>query len=304
MKLGETLQDESLAEGELNATPLVSVLMTAYNRENYIAEAIESVLASDYLNFELIIVDDRSSDKTVDIIRSYQQRDSRIRFFVNDTNLGDYPNRNQAVSKASGEYLFFVDSDDQVFVNGISLLIKTMRKYPGASFGMYYFLPDCIEPVMLDGKEAIQQHFFKKPFLVIGPGATILKKSFLDKIGGYPVAYGAANDMFFNLKACCYSPVVLLPFTFMKYRIHDGQEQNNRYGYIYNNYLYMKAAIAELPLGLRDEQQKWLLKKNKRRFLVNACKYFFKTGNVSKTNDLFKITNFSYQDVFQAIFQR
>ena len=59
--------------------PLVSVLMTAYNREKYIAEAIESVLASTYKNFELIIVDDCSKDKTVEIARRYAKKDQRIK---------------------------------------------------------------------------------------------------------------------------------------------------------------------------------------------------------------------------------
>jgi glycosyltransferase involved in cell wall biosynthesis len=67
--------------------PLVSVLMTAYNREKYIAEAIQSVLSSSYTNFELIIVDDRSSDRTVEIARSFEKRDSRIRVYVNEQNL-------------------------------------------------------------------------------------------------------------------------------------------------------------------------------------------------------------------------
>ena len=58
--------------------PLVSVLMTAYNREQYLAEAIESVLASTFTHFELIIADDCSTDRTVEIAKSYASRDSRV----------------------------------------------------------------------------------------------------------------------------------------------------------------------------------------------------------------------------------
>ena len=63
--------------------PLVSVLMTAYNREKYISEAIESVLSSTFKNFELIIVDDGSVDNTVKIARGYELKDSRIKVFTN-----------------------------------------------------------------------------------------------------------------------------------------------------------------------------------------------------------------------------
>ena len=89
----------------MNIQPLVSVLMTSYNRENYIAEAIESVLASTYKNFELIIVDDRSKDRTVEIARSYESKDDRVKVYINEKNLGDYPNRNKAASYAKGFYI-------------------------------------------------------------------------------------------------------------------------------------------------------------------------------------------------------
>ncbi|MBN8834489.1 MAG: glycosyltransferase family 2 protein [Sphingobacteriales bacterium] len=75
-------------------SPLVSVLMTAYNRQPFIAEAIESVIASTYQNWELIIVDDCSNDDTVSIAKSYLLKDNRIQVFENKKNLGDYPNRN------------------------------------------------------------------------------------------------------------------------------------------------------------------------------------------------------------------
>ena len=96
-------------EDSINIPPLVSVLMTAWNRQEFIAEAIESVLASTYNNFELIIVDDCSTDNTVAIARTYQEQDTRIKIFQNEKNLGDYPNRNKAVSYASGKYIKYLD---------------------------------------------------------------------------------------------------------------------------------------------------------------------------------------------------
>ena len=66
--------------------PLVSVLMTAFNRQNFIEEAIESVLSSTYTNFELIVVDDCSTDNTVAVAQKYAERDKRIKLFVNNKN--------------------------------------------------------------------------------------------------------------------------------------------------------------------------------------------------------------------------
>jgi glycosyltransferase involved in cell wall biosynthesis len=76
---------------QINNELLISVLMTAFNREKYIGYAIESVLASTYEDFELIIVDDCSTDSTVQIARRYELKDSRIKVFENTVNLGDYP---------------------------------------------------------------------------------------------------------------------------------------------------------------------------------------------------------------------
>src|SRR5205814_9393285 len=96
------------------SAPLISVLTTAYNREKYIAEAIESVLASTFKDFEMIIVDDCSKDHTVEIARRYSS-DPRVQVHVNEKNLGDYPNRNCASSFACGIYLKYLDSDDVIY---------------------------------------------------------------------------------------------------------------------------------------------------------------------------------------------
>ena len=110
--------------------PLVSVLMTAYNREKYIAEAIESVLASTYTHFELIIVDDRSADQTVSIAKEYETRDQRIKVYVNEENLGQFPNRNKAATYARGKYIKYLDSDDRLYDFSLDYCVNMMEKNP------------------------------------------------------------------------------------------------------------------------------------------------------------------------------
>jgi glycosyltransferase involved in cell wall biosynthesis len=86
----------------MSNSPLVSVLMTAFNREEYIAEAIESVLGQTLADFELIISDDCSTDRTLEIANAFARRDGRIRVLRNASNLGDYPNRRCAAALARG----------------------------------------------------------------------------------------------------------------------------------------------------------------------------------------------------------
>jgi glycosyltransferase involved in cell wall biosynthesis len=114
----------------------LSVLMTSFNRESLITESIQSVLNSSFTEFEFIIVDDVSSDSTWAIIQKYASKDSRIKAFRNDTNLGDYLNRNKAVSYASGKYIKFVDSDDVIDRDCLEIMISQMETYPNVSFGL------------------------------------------------------------------------------------------------------------------------------------------------------------------------
>ncbi|HMI62055.1 MAG TPA: glycosyltransferase family A protein, partial [Puia sp.] len=144
----------------LSESPLVSILMTAYNREKYIGAAIESVLASTYTQFELIVVDDRSKDRTVEIARGYEAKDSRLRVYINETNLGDYPNRNQAASYAKGVYLKYVDADDYIYPWGLELLVRMMEQFPDCGWGLCS-LPQNIKepfPIRLTPVEAYQYH--------------------------------------------------------------------------------------------------------------------------------------------------
>ena len=285
---------------KLEEEPLVSVLMTAYNREKYIAEAIESVLASTYKNFELIVVDDASKDNTVKIAKEYEQKDLRIKTYVNVMNLGQFPNRNKAAEYAKGKFILYVDSDDKILKNGIKLLIEAMCSHPESSFGMQ--CKTVKEPCVLPTEIAIRNHFFKDTLLVHGPGATIIKRDFFLKIGKYPTEYGIPGDMYFNLKASCFTGILLIPFDFMFYRIHDNQELSNSYDYLYNNYKYLNVALKELPLPLTKEELEWLSYKNKRRFSFNILQFLINSMNVKKTYKAIKLANFSIKDFVIGIF--
>jgi glycosyltransferase involved in cell wall biosynthesis len=274
--------------------------MTAYNREKYIEEAINSVLQNSYKNFELIIIDDNSKDKTVFIVEKYLLVDNRIKLFKNKVNLGDYPNRNKAASYASGDFLMYVDSDDKLLPRTIETIIESVKDDDHFNFAMYF--PHSTEKIILDGNIALHKHFFEKQFLYMGPGGTFIRKKYFDLIGCYPEKYGPANDMYFNLRACINSKIHLFPFEFIFYRIHDSQEINNNYSYLYNNYNYMMDALNHLQLPFSQWQISWLKKKTKRRFVVNTFSYYIKSKNIRKTLGALKKTNFRISDFLQGIF--
>ena len=107
---------------------LVSIVMPAYNCEDYIAESVESILSQTYKNWELIIVDDCSSDRTSDIAIKYTLQDKRIRFVSMDRNSGPAVVRNKAIEESRGQYIAFLDSDDLWIPGKLEIQIKMMKE--------------------------------------------------------------------------------------------------------------------------------------------------------------------------------
>lgn len=92
--------------------PLVTVIMPAYNAEKYIAAAISSVLSQSYGELELLVIDDCSSDKSVEIAEGFERMDSRVKVLRNTQNMGVARTRNRGFDLARGEWIALIDSDD------------------------------------------------------------------------------------------------------------------------------------------------------------------------------------------------
>lgn len=95
--------------GEL---PLIYVVMSCYNREKYVVEAIESILNQTYTNFEFIIIDDCSTDNTFEIVKEYAKKDNRILALKNDKNYCYVHSLNKGIEIAKGKYIARMDDDD------------------------------------------------------------------------------------------------------------------------------------------------------------------------------------------------
>lgn len=123
-------------------SPLVSVIMPCYNMEKYISDTIASVRKQTFPHWELVIVDDASTDRTVDIVKSYQNQDDRIRFFVKPTHSGIADTRNQCLKMAQGRYLAFLDSDDVWYPEKLEQQLQFMTE---RNIGFSYSSYDCID---------------------------------------------------------------------------------------------------------------------------------------------------------------
>ena len=209
------------------SAPAVSVLMTAFNRERYVAEAIESVLGQTLEDFELVVVDDASHDRTVDIARKYEA-DPRVRVVVNERNLGDYPNRNRAAALARGEFIKFHDSDDVMYPHCLAAMVEPLRAEPGAALALSsgWHWPGGPCPMLLTPRLAYQREFLGQGLFMCGPAGALIRTDVFRSLGGFPER-GAASDYVFWLKACASVGVLLVPADLFWYRIHPGQEIQN-----------------------------------------------------------------------------
>jgi glycosyltransferase involved in cell wall biosynthesis len=112
------------------ALPHISVMMSCYNSERYVARAIESILKQTYKGFEFLIADDRSTDGTLAIIERYAKRDKRIRVVRNAKNLGLTKTLNHLLGLARGEYLARMDADDECLAGRFAAQVSFLDKHP------------------------------------------------------------------------------------------------------------------------------------------------------------------------------
>ena len=269
-------------------SPAISVLMTTYNREKYVGAAIESVLNSSFKDFELVVVDDRSTDKTVDIVREWQAKDDRVKLFINNQNLGDYPNRNQAAAHATGKYLKYVDADDLIYPWGLQILWECMERFPEAGWGLCSLAQDKARPFpfVLETQEAYRYHYLGPGLFHKAPLSSIIKKELFDAVGGFePGRMVGDFEMWHRL--AFQSPVVLMPHGMVWYRAHDDQESNviGEFEEVYRK-ISLKHLHAE-PKPLTPAELQLVAQLKRKKHLKFAAIYLAK-GN-------FKLAQHSYR---------
>ncbi len=179
-----------------------SVILPTYNRAGILKNAIDSVLAQTYRNFELIIVDDGSTDQTADVVRHIE--DPRIRYVYTQINRGAAAARNYGIAQASKEaaYIAFEDSDDLWHPDKLEKQLLEMEKHPEAGFcyhkiaydmggGYQAILPDERLPLEKKQGEIYVQLLYDN--LVDCP-SMLVRRELLDQIGGFDETLKALED--------------------------------------------------------------------------------------------------------------
>lgn len=209
---------------EVAAQSEISVLMSVFNGDVFLRRAVESIVAQTFSDFEFVIVDDASTDKTSEILAEYAARDSRIHVFRNERNLGLTASLNVGLSHCRGRYVARMDADDVAEPERFMTQYWFMEEHPDVAAS-----GTCVRVIDEEGKmlgektlaltyeEVKSKMLFNNQFIhsTLFFRADILKDS-----GGYNEKFKKSQDYELMLRLCSRYPVVNLREKLLKFRLH------------------------------------------------------------------------------------
>lgn len=192
---------------------LVSVIMSAYNAEKYLKDAIDSILNQTYHNFEFIIINDGSKDKTLSIIESYT--DERIKV-ISHNNIGLTKSLNVGLKNAKGKYIARIDADDISTPNRISLQVNYLEEQPeiallGSNYCMYDKKNKSIEYVAIPTSNNKLKKFLAIRGTPFRHSSVMFRREIANELGGYNEKFRHAQDYEFWIRFAEKHPVSSIP---------------------------------------------------------------------------------------------
>lgn len=240
--------------------PKVSVIITTYNRADYLGFAIDSVLSQTFEDFELIIIDDGSTDGTKELVNSYQ--DERIIYHYQE-NRGQNPARNKGMAISNGEYIAHLDSDDMWIPSKLEKQVYILEN--NYNIGLVYCGTQLIDgmhnvigtqPIVIHNGKVLDKLLMTN-FLYNGSCA-IFRKDCLKKVGFFDESFKRMTDWEFYLKFAIYYKFFGINEYLLKYRIHNETMSKD-----FNSYKAYGIKILEKIFAHKDLDPKYLKFKNR-----------------------------------------
>lgn len=206
---------------------MISIAMATYNGEKYLREQVDSILQQSVQNFELVVGDDNSSDKTFDILEELAQKDKRIRIYKNSVNLGFKKNFESIIRRCQGEYVALCDQDDMWFPDHLEILQNGMTDNMQVVCGKPIFvdennkeLSDKYDYLLMYHHPVSNKDTARHIFLgrsTYQGASMLIRRSFFDK--ALPIPDGADyHDSWFAIFACFMDGFVFVDKPTMRYR--------------------------------------------------------------------------------------
>lgn len=187
-----------------NKNELISVIVPIYNAEKYLQKCLDSIIQQTYTYLEIILIDDGSIDRSMEICDSYTKKDGRIQV-IHKKNQGVSAARNDGIKRATGEYIAFVDADDYIFPDYFDYLYTLLKKYDAdmACCDLYKMwdtetLPlfdNCEEEILYTAEEALRDFFYNKN-ITGHPFLKLYKRNLVGQLA-FPEKMHYGEDIFF-----------------------------------------------------------------------------------------------------------
>lgn len=235
---------------------LISIVSPNFNKGNYIGDMIQSVIQQSYYNWELLIIDDGSSDDSIEIINAYKESDSRIKVFHRERQpKGGSVCRNIGLDNARGDYVIFLDSDDLLAPFCLEQRMEQMKKYRSLDFGVFPI--GTFFSTLGDSNKEWRPHpnlnhlyNFLSHNLPWHTSSPIWKKHILEAVGGFDEKYPRLQDVELHAKILLLNPKYQIfkeAKVDMYYRIHAQRSKA-----IYSNFEYNSLFVKSTILFIQD----------------------------------------------------
>ena len=215
---------------------MISVVIPLYNKEQSIASTLQTVLKQTYQDFEIVIVDDGSTDHSVEEVKKVI--DPRIRL-IHQSNAGVSAARNRGIDEARGEYIAFLDADDEWKPDYLKTQYELTQKYPECSiFACNYefkdtqgkVTPTIIRKLTFKGEDGILSNYFEVASCSHPPlwtSAVMIKKNVIQSIGGFPVGIKSGEDLLTWARLVCKYHTAYTKISQAIYNLGEGYNKKN-----------------------------------------------------------------------------
>ena len=271
----------------------ISIVMPAYNAERFLAEAIESALAQTWSDFELIILDDGSQDRTREIAQSYALRDSRIRVESHE-NMGVSPTLNRGLALSANEWVAVMHADDVMMPNRLERQLAFLAAHPELDVASSWIRHiDSQGRMIARGEsplvthEAVQALYQANKLIAFSHPAAILRKNAVLAVGGYRQAFWPAEDVdLWNRLVEKGYKILVQPEYLLNYRMHGNAASisgarltRTKVRWLKDCMLHRRAGMPELDLEsflLSQRSAPLLTRLNRER--KDLAKIFYKAA--------------------------
>tara|TARA_R110002111_G_scaffold66609_2_gene108573 strand:+ start:365 stop:1240 length:876 start_codon:yes stop_codon:yes gene_type:complete len=271
--------------------------MPVYNVENYLSAAIESILTQTFTDFELIVIDDGSTDKSLEILEQYTALDERVKLFKQE-NRGISYTRNRLLSLAQSEYIAWMDSDDISLPQRLETQLQYLKCYDDVlAVGSFTILTDkenndlCLWKVPVSHEEIDGRHIKGVGGAIVFP-SSMMRKTIVEKVGGFDDSLIGAEDLNLFLKLAEKGKLANLDCVLYRYRQHIQSISYNSRTQIVKDTLYtieqahQRRNLEYVPISIHDKNDDredvvfnrwswWALRhgniRTSRKYAMKAC---------------------------------